>query len=99
MYAADLADCIYHCVDRFDSLPRLMNVGLGRDYSINQYYLEVAKVLRYDGIFTHDLTKPVGMSRKLVCIEKQLLWGWKATTSLSDGIEKTYNYFLQTQHK
>lgn len=95
MYAADLADCIFDSIERFDSLPSTMNVGMGIDYTIKQYYQVAATVLGFEGEFVHDLTKPVGMTRKVVSIDKQLDWGWQAQTSLSEGIKKTYDYFLQ----
>lgn len=95
MYAADLADCIFDCIERFDSLPAIMNVGIGEDNTINQYYEEVATVLGFEGNFVHDLTKPVGMARKVVSIDKQLNWGWKAQTPLREGIQQTYDFFLQ----
>jgi GDP-L-fucose synthase len=95
MYAADLADCIFDCIERFDSLPSIMNIGIGGDYTINQYYEVAASVLGFKGKFVHDLTKPVGMARKIVSIDKQLAWGWQAQTSLGEGIKQTYDYFLQ----
>ena len=95
MYAADLADCIFDCIERFDSLPSIMNIGIGGDYTINQYYEVAASVLGFKGKFVHDLTKPVGMARKIVSIDKQLAWGWHAQTSLGEGIKQTYDYFLQ----
>ncbi|WP_413287838.1 GDP-L-fucose synthase family protein [Bdellovibrio sp. HCB337] len=94
MYAGDLADCIAAGIRKFDSLPALMNVGLGIDYSVNEYYKAVADVIGYKGGFTHDLTKPVGMKRKLVATEIAQTWGWKSQTSLRQGIEKTYEYYL-----
>ena len=69
MYAADLADLIFRCIGRFDEVPSIMNVGLGRDYSINDYYRVIAKVVGYDGDFRNDLSKPVGMKQKLVDVE------------------------------
>ena len=95
MYAGDLADCILNCIDKFDTLPFLMNVGTGEDFSINEFYNQAASVLGYKGRFEHDLSKPVGMSRKIVCIEKQIKWGWNPITPLATGIEKTYRYYLQ----
>jgi GDP-L-fucose synthase len=71
MYGGDLADAIVHSIKNFDSLPACMNVGLGHDHTINEYYEAVASVMGYGGVFTHDLSKPVGMARKLVSIEKQ----------------------------
>jgi GDP-L-fucose synthase len=72
-----------------------MNVGLGYDYTINEYYQAVAEVMGFTGSFVHDLGKPVGMARKLVSVERQLAWGWKAQSDLRAGVEKTYDYYLQ----
>ncbi len=95
MYAGDLADCIIQSVKRFASLPLVMNVGLGHDYTVNQYYQVAAEVIGYKGRFRHDLTKPVGMKQKLVDISKQKEWGWKASTDLRAGIAKTYDYYIR----
>ncbi len=93
MFAGDLADCIVQAVKNFDSLPNIMNVGLGYDYTINEYYKLISKIVGYTGVFTHDLTKPVGMKRKLLDITKQKEWGWEAKTPLKEGIEETYKFF------
>ncbi len=95
MYAGDLADAIVRAVHEFNTLPPCMNVGLGHDYSINEYYQAVAEVLGYTGTFVHNLSKPVGMARKLVCVQRQQVWGWTASHQLRDGIEKTYRYYLK----
>lgn len=95
MYAGDLADAVLRAVSNFDTLPAYMNVGLGHDYTINDYYQAAAEVMGYTGGFVHDLNKPVGMARKLVSVERQQAWGWSARQELRDGIEKTYNYYLK----
>ena len=95
MYAGDLADAIIRGIADFDTMPDMMNVGLGHDYSINEYYQAVADVIGFDGDFTHDLTKPVGMARKLVDIQRQSEWGWRARHDLHNGIAKTYAFFLE----
>ncbi|GHT53137.1 GDP-L-fucose synthase [Spirochaetia bacterium] len=95
MYAADLAVCIGKAIQNFESLPDIMNVGLGFDWTINEYYETVKEVLGYKGTFTHDLTKPVGMKQKLLDIARQTQWGWKSETTLEEGIRKTYEFFLQ----
>ncbi|MEX5550393.1 GDP-L-fucose synthase family protein [Pseudomonas pergaminensis] len=97
MYGGDLADAIMQAVDKFDSLPLNMNIGQGHDHSINEYYHVAAAVMDYKGQFIHDMTKPVGMARKLVSIERQSQWGWKPRHTLQEGIEKTYSYYLEHQ--
>ena len=47
MYAEDLSDFIFYAITKFDKMPQNINVGLGYDYSINDYYTEIAKVLNY----------------------------------------------------
>jgi GDP-L-fucose synthase len=95
MYAGDLSDAILRAVSHFDTLPNYMNVGLGNDHTINEYYQAAAEVMGYTGGFAHDLSKPVGMARKLICVDKQKKWGWSARHMLREGIEEAYNYYLK----
>ncbi len=95
MYAGDLADAVLLALDGFDDLPDLMNIGLGHDFSINEYYAVAAEVVGWQGHFVHDLSKPVGMKQKLVDIQRQRAWGWMPSTALKAGIEKSYHYYLQ----
>lgn len=95
MYAEDLADFIYYAIDNFSTMPQNINVGLGYDYSINEYYQAIAHVIGYNGVFVHDLTKPVGMRQKLIDDTKLKKFGWSYKTSLEKGVEQTYNYYLQ----
>ena len=96
MYAGDLADFVYYALDHFDKMPQNLNVGLGRDYTINEYYQVIAKVIGYEGTFTHDLSKPMGMKKKMIDNTQLTAFGWKPKTSLEDGIKQTLEYFKNT---
>lgn len=98
MYAEDLAKCIFTVIDKMVSgtdLSPLMNAGMGTDYTINEYYQAVADVLGYKGKFVHNLDKPVGMRQKIIDSSRIHALGWQAGTSLHEGIQKTYQYFLK----
>ena len=95
MFAGDLADAVWKAAGDLDALPGAMNVGLGHDHSINDYYATVAEVIGWQGAFTHDLDRPVGMKRKLCDTTRQTAWGWQAPTSLRDGIAATYRHYLE----
>ncbi|MRU14495.1 GDP-L-fucose synthase [Roseovarius sp. A21] len=95
MFAGDLADAIWTAAGDMAALPDAMNIGLGHDHTINDYYATVADVIGWTGDFTHDLSKPTGMKQKLCSVERQTAWGWSAPTSLRDGIARTYQHYLE----
>ncbi len=95
MFAADLADFIRYALPRFDSLPPVLNVGTGRDYTILEYYQAISEVVGYQGSFEFDLSKPAGMRQKVVDVSRLNSFGWSAPTSLKSGVELTYRHFLE----
>jgi len=95
MFSGDLADGIWSAAERFEDLPDFMNIGLGHDHSVNDYYAEAARVIGWEGAFTHDLSKPTGMKQKLVSVARQEAFGWSPKTSLTDGIALTYAHFKE----
>lgn len=95
VFAGDLADAILTAIDRFDTVPPVMNVGPGVDHSVDEYYSAAAEAVGYAGGFTHDLSKPVGMRRKLMDVSRAREWGWQTSTSLLDGLKATYAHYLE----
>lgn len=93
MYAEDLADFVNFAIKNLSSLPNLMNVGLGYDYTINEYYNVISKVIGFNGKFEHDLSKPTGMKQKLLDISRQNDLGWQPKYSLEEGVKSTYEFY------
>ena len=98
MYAEDLADFIFYAIPKLHEMPQNINVGLGHDYTINEYYQSVAEVVGFKGEFTHDLSKPVGMKQKLIDATKLSAFGWQHKTSLVDGLTQTFSHFKEVQN-
>lgn len=96
MYVEDLVDFISYALKNYNKIDHIMNVGLGYDFSIKEYYDAIAEVVGYNGDFEYDLTKPSGMKRKLCDVTKQKKIGWKPKNSLTEGLQKTYQYYLDT---
>ena len=80
-------------------MPQNINVGIGTDYNINEYYKIIADVIGFKGKFKNDLSKPTGMKRKLIDNKKLKKFGWSHKTSLESGIKQTYEYFLDKIQK
>jgi GDP-L-fucose synthase len=95
MYIEDLANAIYFALESISDIPDLMNLGVGTDYTIKEYYESVAKVIGWQGEFVFDYSKPTGMAQKLSDISLQSKWGWQPKTSLKEGIRSTYKYYLE----
>ena len=99
MYTADFADFIYYSINNFKKMTQNINVGIGLDYSINEYYKIIADVIGFKGKFKNDLSKPVGMKKKLIDNKKLNKFGWSHKTSLESGIKQTYKYFIEMAKK
>jgi len=98
MFAADAADLILEAAQRIEQLPQYLNIGLGHDFSVLEYYQAAARTVGWEGEFQFDLTKPTGMKQKLLDVSVQSSYGWAPVTSLDDGLRQTYAYFREVQH-
>ena len=94
MYAEDLADAIWFCLENIDKLQNSTNIGLGYDFTVLEYYKIVSEILDYKGTYKMELNKPEGMKQKIVDIEVITNMGWKHKTDIRKGIQLTYDYFL-----
>ena len=95
MYAGDLAKIVSDIIKRFNEIPAIMNVGLGYDYTVNEYYQIISDIVGYKGTFSHDLTKPSGMKQKLLDVSIQKSLGLEAKYTLAEGVQETYKYYLE----
>jgi len=99
LYSDDLAEaCLFLMNLREDvfsrlltaDVPPLINVGTGEDVTIRELAEMVSSVLGFDGELVFDPSKPDGTPRKLLDVSRMAALGWKARTSLADGIRLTY---------
>ncbi|MHA7859456.1 MAG: GDP-L-fucose synthase [Henriciella sp.] len=72
-----------------------INVGTGIDCTIRELAETVMDVTGYDGELVFDSTKPDGTPRKLMDVSKLEKLGWKASIPLKQGLEQTYQWFLE----
>jgi len=70
------------------------NIGSGTDYSIKELANIIAEVIQYDGAIEWDKSKPDGVMRKKIDSSRFNDLGWKPKVSLIDGINMTYDWFL-----
>ena len=93
-YVEDVAQYLVEMIGKLSSLPPIMNLGFGREYSVLEYYKYVCKEFSYEGLITPNLTQPEGMQRKLMNSSLARSHGWNPKTDIEDGIRMTINEFL-----
>jgi GDP-L-fucose synthase len=101
LFVEDVADALLFLMenvnakDIYDNGISQINVGTGKDISINELANMIAKIVGFEGEILHDATKPDGTPRKLLDVSRMKSLGWKYKTELQDGIEKTYRWFKE----
>lgn len=94
LYVDDLAEAVVFALE--NSLQEhLYNVGTGEDMKIRDLAEIIQHIVGHKGEILWDAKKPDGTPRKLMDVNKLKNEGWKAATSLVDGIEKTYRWYLE----
>ncbi|OYD45710.1 GDP-fucose synthetase [Sphingobacterium cellulitidis] len=93
MYADDLADACVFLMENYNDL-QFVNIGVGEDISIRDLAELIKEVVGFQGELEFDSSKPDGTPRKLMDVSKLHSLGWKAKTSLKDGIKLAYEDFL-----
>jgi GDP-L-fucose synthase len=97
LYVDDLADACIHLMKTYSS-SELVNIGTGEDITIAEFARVVAGVAGYTGTISFDPSRPDGTPRKLLDVSRLAKLGWRARTSLNDGIKLAYQAYLN-EHK
>jgi GDP-L-fucose synthase len=94
LYVDDLADACIHLMKTYSS-DELVNIGCGEDIAIAEFARLVAGIVGYSGTISFDPSRPDGTPQKLLDVSRLAKLGWRARTSLKDGIGLAYQAFLK----
>lgn len=97
IYVMNLEEEVYQAHIETDS--PLVNLGVGKDISIQDLAVLVKEVVGYEGNIVFDTSKPDGAPRKLLDVSRLTEMGWTAATPLKEGLAATYAWFLNHQDK
>ena len=93
LYVDDMADACVHLMKTHSS-PEMVNIGTGEDITIAEFARVVADAVGYTGTISFDTARPDGTPRKLLDVSRLAKLGWRARTSLEEGIRLAYRAFL-----
>ena len=101
LFVEDLAVAIIFLLENIDAKDIYergishLNIGTGKDLSINELANLVAEIVGFKGKIVNDVSKPDGTPRKLLDVSRINFLGWKYKTELRDGIDQTYDFFMK----
>jgi GDP-L-fucose synthase len=99
LFVDDLAEAVVFLMERWSArdVGEIINIGTGVDCTIRELASRIATIAGHSGSFTFDSSKPNGTPRKLLDVTRINGLGWKAQTSLDEGIRRTYKWFVEHQ--
>lgn len=93
LYVDDMADACVHLMKTYCS-GEMVNIGSGEDITIAEFARLVASEVGYTGEISYDASRPDGTPQKLLDVSRLSNLGWRARTSLRDGIRLAYRAYL-----
>jgi GDP-L-fucose synthase len=97
IYSDDLVEaCILLLNSSFKYEDFPINISEGIDFSIKELSEIICKVVGYKGKIHWDASKPDGAMKKLLDNTKMKSIGWTASTSLEQGVNKLYKWYLNS---
>jgi GDP-L-fucose synthase len=98
LYVDDMADACVHLMKTY-SHSEMVNIGTGEDIAIADFARVVAATVGYKGTISYDTSRPDGTPQKLLDVTRLAKLGWRAQTSLEDGMRKAYQAYLREQQQ
>ena len=94
LYVDELAEACVFLMNNYNESD-IVNIGTGKEVSISELAEIIREVIGYKGNYHYDTSKPDGMPRKLLNVNKINKLGWKSKIDLKTGIQLTYEDFLK----
>lgn len=92
LFVDDLAQAAIWAMNNYEE-NEWLNVGSGEDVTIHELAILISQIVGFEGEIVFDSSKPDGTHRKLLDVSKIQSLGWKPTTSLPDGLKKTFEWY------
>jgi GDP-L-fucose synthase len=94
LHVDDLADACLFLMERYDGDGHV-NVGTGEDLSIGELAGRLRDLIAPDVQIVFDSSKPDGMPRKRLNVDRLHALGWRHGIALEAGLRSTYDWFCR----
>lgn len=96
LHVDDLADACVFLMKRHSG-EDFINIGTGTDVTVRELATLICKTVGFRGGLVFDTLKPDGTPRKLLDTSRLTALGWRASTTLPEGLQRLYSWFIENQ--
>lgn len=96
LYVDDMVQALIFLMRNYDQ-HEIINIGVGHDVSIFELAHLIKELVCYKGELVFDATRPDGTPHKLLDVTKIHALGWRAKTSLCEGLSHTIAWYKRTK--
>jgi GDP-L-fucose synthase len=96
LFSEDLAEGLVLLMNEYNDIGHI-NIGPGKETSIGEVAQLIKEIVGYEGELIFDTTKPDGTPRRYLATEKIKALGWEPKTSLRDGLQQMYEWFMENR--
>ncbi|MEQ1352427.1 MAG: GDP-L-fucose synthase [Candidatus Acidiferrum sp.] len=98
LYAEDAAEAIVIAAENY-SKPELVNLGSGEEISVRDLLEMIRSEVNTTSTVRWDASRPDGQPRRCLDTSRAAAeFGWRAKTSLRDGLRKTIEWYRAADH-
>ena len=97
-YVTDVADAAINICENESTRGKIINIGSGKDYSVNAIVETIASLMSYSGKIVHQKGRPGEVSRLIadISLAKELI-NYSPMTNFKDGLKKTIEYYKENR--
>lgn len=96
LFVDDMADACVFLMEHYND-SEIINIGVGEDVTIAGLATIIKEEVGFEGEIVYDTSKPDGTPRKLLDVSRLHSLGWRAKTSLREGIRKTVEWYKENK--
>jgi len=97
LYAGDCAEAIWKALRAHDK-PDPINIGASKETTIKELATIIQRLTKFEGKIEWDTSKPNGQPRRCLDTTKaKEAFDFEAKTTLEEGIQKTYDWYLENE--
>ena len=94
LHVNDMASAAVFLMEHYNGAETI-NIGVGKEIEIGRLAELIATIVGYEGDIVYDTSKPEGVLRRVMNVDRLTDLGWEAEKTLTEGLMETVEWYLE----